>query len=250
MKRIILTFLILITTLLSFSQEKIFSTKRDSILIVKLKVLLEKEASLYKLINSNRETRDSVYLSITKQIKIENDTFRYEEFVSFKERFEEQYAQLIDTDNFPDILPIADYRKGRIVGFGKKIHPIYKILKFHSGIDLPAERGEPIRATFKGKVEIAKELVSGYGKHVVIKSSDGIKGIYANMDTILVKQDDFVEKGQLIGKVGSSGLSVKNHLHYEIWINGKPINPILATFDEFDKQTLKIIFTENGMTYD
>jgi murein DD-endopeptidase MepM/ murein hydrolase activator NlpD len=98
--------------------------------------------------------------------------------------------------------------------YGYRIHPVYKVKKFHEGIDIAAPKGTPIFSTANGIVEEIKED-SGYGKHVIIKSFDK-KYIYAHMSEFNVVPGMVVKKGDMIGKVGNTGLSTGNHLHYQI----------------------------------
>lgn len=109
--------------------------------------------------------------------------------------------------------------------YGYRIHPIYKVKKFHHGIDIAAPIGTPIFSTADGIVEEIKED-SGYGKHVIIKSYDK-RYIYAHMSEFNVVPGTIVKKGDMIGKVGNTGLSTGPHLHYQI--NDKynsSINPL------------------------
>lgn len=116
-------------------------------------------------------------------------------------------------------------------GFGMRIHPIHKIRRFHKGIDFTAPKGTDIQATGQGKVVSINKTGRGYGKHVLIDHGYGYKTLYAHMHTISVKEGQRVKKGQKIGLVGSTGTSTAPHLHYEVWLNGNPINPIDYVLD-------------------
>jgi len=111
-------------------------------------------------------------------------------------------------------------------GFGIRVHPVHKVRKFHKGIDFTAPRGTPIQATGNGTVIVAKSQRSGFGKHVKIDHGYGYVSVYAHMNSMDVKVGQKVKKGQVIGTVGSTGLSTAPHCHYEIHYNGKAINPI------------------------
>jgi murein DD-endopeptidase MepM/ murein hydrolase activator NlpD len=116
--------------------------------------------------------------------------------------------------------------KGRIVsGFGYRIHPIYRKRKFHRGLDIDGRRGTPIRAAMTGEV-IFSGWMGGYGRLVVIKHPDGWVTRYAHNSKNLVKKGDRVVAGQVIAKVGSTGRSTGDHLHFETWNNGKLVNPL------------------------
>ena len=109
-------------------------------------------------------------------------------------------------------------------GFGMRFHPIFKEKKMHRGIDLKAKKGTPVYATADGKVEKAVTH-NKYGKMIVLKHDDRYQTLYAQLSAIDVKTGEEVKKGDLIGRVGSSGLSTAPHLHYEVLKDGKAVNP-------------------------
>ncbi len=135
----------------------------------------------------------------------------------------------------PSIKPVKETSLKKDVkflsGFGMRIHPLHKIKRFHNGIDFTAPKGTAIQATGNGKVLSINKTGSGYGKHVLIDHGFGYKTLYAHMHTINVKEGQSVKKGQKIGEVGNTGQSTGDHLHYEVWLNGKPINPIDYVLD-------------------
>lgn len=110
-------------------------------------------------------------------------------------------------------------------GFGKRYHPIIKTLRNHTGIDIAAPKGTPIYATADGTVSREKPG-SGYGICVIINHGYSYQTLYAHMSKAAVKPGQKVTRGQLIGYVGSTGMSSGTHLHYEVIKNGKPVNPI------------------------
>ncbi|MGB0429411.1 MAG: M23 family metallopeptidase, partial [Bacteroidia bacterium] len=125
--------------------------------------------------------------------------------------------------NRPSILPIKNYI--RIASpFGYRFHPITKDSKLHKGVDFKAPKGTPVYATANGIVSEA-DTVRGYGIHIVIRNSKVYETHFAHLSQMLVKEGEKVEKGQLIAKVGSTGLSSAPHLHYEVLENGKHVNP-------------------------
>lgn len=109
--------------------------------------------------------------------------------------------------------------------FGYRIHPILKVKKLHTGIDIAVPSNSTIVAAQSGTV-IAAEYNGGYGKIVMIDHGGGIVTLYAHNNTLLVKEGDKVEKGQAISKSGSTGLSTGPHLHFEVREDGKYIDPI------------------------
>ena len=100
----------------------------------------------------------------------------------------------------------------------------YRRNRFHYGIDIDLERGDPVLASFEGIVRIAK-YESTYGRVVVIRHNNGLETLYGHLYKIEVKIGDKVEAGQIIGLGGSTGRSTGNHLHYEMRYLGEPINP-------------------------
>lgn len=123
----------------------------------------------------------------------------------------------------PSLFPLEDARISS--GFGDRFHPILKVGKMHTGIDFPAPTGTPIYATADGVVERAVNKTGGYGNNVLIKHDEEYHSFYAQMSEFKVKKGQKVKKGEIIGWVGSSGMSTAPHLHYEVWKNGKAINP-------------------------
>ena len=111
--------------------------------------------------------------------------------------------------------------------FGMRHHPIQKKKKMHKGVDFKAPMGTPVVATSDGVVVTAKinKEGAGYGKHIVIKHDDHFKTLYSQLSEMNVKEGDVVKKGQIIGKVGSSGQSTGPHLHYEVIKDGKHQDP-------------------------
>lgn len=105
------------------------------------------------------------------------------------------------------------------------MHPILKINKFHKGMDFSAPRGTPIYASGNGRVVMA-ERNSTYGNVVQIRHGYGYETLYAHMDKITTSNGKYVKRGDLIGYVGNTGLSVSPHLHYEVLKNGTALNPI------------------------
>jgi len=119
---------------------------------------------------------------------------------------------------------------GRITsGFGLRIHPILRFARMHRGIDFGAGYGAPIVAASDGQV-IGAGWSGGYGRQVRIAHGGGIVTSYSHMSRTVAEPGSFVHQGQLIGYVGSSGLSTGPHLHYEVYRNGTPVNPLGVKF--------------------
>ncbi len=127
----------------------------------------------------------------------------------------------------PAISPIADYNAKQLAaGFGYRIHPIYRTLKLHSGIDLTAPTGTNVYATGSGRVVNVSHSQNGYGRKVIIDHGYGYKTLYAHLSRTNVKVGQRITRGTLIGEVGTTGRSTAPHLHYEVSKNNKSENPV------------------------
>ncbi len=137
--------------------------------------------------------------------------------------------------SIPSIKPIREDRLKRKIqllsGFGRRLHPIHKVMKMHKGIDFSANTGTDIFATGDGKVLRVENKKSGYGKNVIISHGYGYKTLYAHMSVIDVKVGQEVKKGEVIGQVGNTGTSTAPHLHYEVHYMGNAVNPIHFVLD-------------------
>jgi murein DD-endopeptidase MepM/ murein hydrolase activator NlpD len=113
--------------------------------------------------------------------------------------------------------------------FGYRYHPILHFTRFHAGVDIGASWGSPIVAAADGQVAGAG-WAGGYGRQVRIAHGGGIVSSYSHMSEIVAAPGSFVRAGQLIGYVGSSGLSTGPHVHFEVQKDGTPINPLSVRF--------------------
>ncbi len=111
--------------------------------------------------------------------------------------------------------------------FGYRKHPILQEIRLHAGIDIVAPKGTAVLATATGVVK-RSTFQEGYGNFIVITHPDSIKTLYAHLWINLVKEGDRVTQGQLIGFVGATGRVTGPHLHYEIHIKNKKIDPLLV----------------------
>ncbi|MEM1260295.1 MAG: M23 family metallopeptidase [Bacteroidota bacterium] len=129
-------------------------------------------------------------------------------------------------DYVPTINPLNPKRLKRFSSsFGMRFHPMDKENKQHLGIDISAKAGTPIHAAASGTVKRTEKSDFGYGNQVVIDHRYGFKTRYAHMYLFVVKKGQSINKGDIIGYVGNTGKSTGNHVHYEIWKGGKPIDP-------------------------
>lgn len=120
--------------------------------------------------------------------------------------------------------------QGRITsGFGTRVHPILRFARFHKGIDFGAPWGSPIVAAADGQV-LRAGWAGGYGQQVRLAHGGGIVTSYSHMSRITAPAGSIVRQGELIGYVGSTGLSTGPHLHYEVYRDGTPVNPLGVRF--------------------
>lgn len=141
----------------------------------------------------------------------------------------------------PSIQPISNNELIRFgSAFGMRVHPILKTYRPHNGIDLTANFGTNIYAPADGVVVQASYSSGGYGNRILIDHGFGYKTLYGHCSKFLVQKGQKVKRGEVIGKVGNTGLSTRSHLHYEVWLNNRPVNPINyyandLTPDEYDR---------------
>jgi len=108
--------------------------------------------------------------------------------------------------------------------YGMRMHPILKVKKMHTGIDISAPNGTSIKAVEAGTVIFAG-WGSAYGNYVIIDHGGNVASMYAHMSSMSVSVGQKIAKGAEVGKVGSTGWSTGNHLHFEVRVNGSPVNP-------------------------
>ena len=179
---------------------------------------------------------------LSKQLYVQSKSL--DEIVKLAENKEEMLSSI------PAIQPVANKELKRMAsGYGYRIHPIYKTRKFHWGMDFSAPKGTPVYATGNGKIEMAKRSRRGYGNQVRINHGFRYKTFYAHLKSFVVRRGQKVKRGDLIGYVGSSGISTAPHLHYEVTKNGRKINPVYYYFsdltpEEYDKM-LEMASVEN-----
>lgn len=131
----------------------------------------------------------------------------------------------VSGQNTPDILPLQQKDIQRLTSnFGMRKDPITGERKMHLGLDYSAKTGTPVMTTADGMVEKVKEDI-GYGKQIQIRHNNTYQTLYAQLSETNVNVGDKVKKGQVIGKVGSTGLSTAPHLHYEVIENGVRVDP-------------------------
>jgi murein DD-endopeptidase MepM/ murein hydrolase activator NlpD len=117
--------------------------------------------------------------------------------------------------------------RGRLTsGFGYRIDPFTGIRRMHYGIDLAEKVGTPVRATMRGTVAITGNQPRGYGKYVVLKHDYGYQSLYGHLHSIDVRRGQRIRQGQQLGTIGNSGRSTGPHLHFSIYKNNAPVDPL------------------------
>lgn len=184
--------------------------------------------------------------NLSKQLYIQSKS--YDEVIELAKNKEEMLASI------PAIMPVNNEDLTRTAsGFGWRIHPIYKIKKFHEGMDFTASTGTEVYATGDGVVENVKSSYRGYGKRVIINHGFGYKTRYAHLNDFTVRKGQKVKRGDVIGYVGNSGLSTAPHLHYEVEKGNEKVNPMHYYFNDLSpKQYEKMIFisSNSGQSFD
>lgn len=147
----------------------------------------------------------------------------------------------------PSVLPIKMGAFTVSSGFGFRRDPINGSTIFHEGLDLAAPVGTPVFATANGVVAIANRQ-AGFGNCIELDHGFNYLSRYAHLSEILVEEGDRIERGQLIGRVGSTGKSSGPHLHYEVRFRGEPQNPVNYCFMDLtpEKYTEMIQIAENA----
>ncbi|WP_139958615.1 M23 family metallopeptidase [Flavicella sediminum] len=170
---------------------------------------------------------------LSKQLVVQSKSL--DEIVKMAKNKKEMLAAI------PAIQPVSNKNLKRMAsGYGYRIHPIYKTKKYHWGMDFSAPKGTPVYATGDGKVSKAIKSRRGLGNHVQINHGFGYKTNYGHMESFVVRKNQNVQRGDLIGYVGTSGTSTAPHLHYEVVKGDRKVNPVYYYFndltpEEYDK---------------
>jgi murein DD-endopeptidase MepM/ murein hydrolase activator NlpD len=192
------------------------------------------DSTAYELNSIIREVR----LNSLEYINLEKNVNRKMEMVS----------------HIPGIQPVDNEDLTRLAsGYGERMHPYYKIVKFHSGIDFTAPTGTEVYATGDGTIEEIDRTRRGKGNTVVINHGFGYKSVYSHLDKFNVRNGQQVKRGEVIGWVGNTGLSVAPHLHYEVLLNGDHVDPVHYFFLDLDPvnyNKLLELSAKSGQSFD
>ena len=183
---------------------------------------------------------------IRKRIYVQSRSF--DDLISLAKKKEDMLRSV------PAIIPISNKDLTRTAsGFGLRIHPIYKIIKFHYGMDFTAPAGAEVYATGNGVIIGVLSSKRGLGNHIILDHGFGYTSIYAHLSSFNVRVGQKVQRGDVIGFVGSTGTSVANHLHYEIKLNGVNIDPVNYYFEDLSSEEyvrMIEIASKTGQSFD
>ncbi len=161
---------------------------------------------------------------------------------SFDEVFEMAKNKTKMLACIPAIQPVSNKNLKRLSSyFGYRTDPIYKVKKFHEGIDFSAPIGTPIYSTGDGVVKEIKKSRRGYGNRILIDHGYGYQTFYAHVHKFKVRKGQKIERGQVIATVGNTGKSTAPHLHYEVRKDGKAVNPIYYFFNDLTPEEYETV---------
>lgn len=203
----------------------------------------------YAEIRNKKIASKDMILSLSQSV----DKLRHRIYIESKSQ-DEVVRLARDKENLyasiPAIRPLKSLDISRLAsGYGMRIHPIYKVLKMHQGLDFACPVGTPVYATADGTVAKVDFNFSGYGKLVEIDHGFGYLTRYAHLHGFAVYRGQKIRRGELIGYTGNTGLSTAPHLHYEVHVNGNPVNPVYYFFNDLNaedyEKILKLASIEN-----
>ena len=183
-----------------------------------LRQLIAKQEEFQALLDESEAAQDELMQQIAQKEK-ELKEAQYDEYL----------AKLAAMGNAPPsnatwVTPVSNYTLSS--PFGNRLHPVLGVYRKHNGIDMACPKGTPIYATRAGKVTTAAYQAGGAGYYVSINHLDGFSSIYMHMTNYVVSAGQTVTQGQLIGYVGSTGISTGPHLHFGISYAGTYVNPL------------------------
>ncbi|HSZ25057.1 MAG TPA: M23 family metallopeptidase [Cytophagaceae bacterium] len=192
------------------------------------------------LLDKNISQQDLILSTMDKLNRIKKKAYiqskSYEEILALSKQKSALLAGI------PAIQPMSNPNLTKLVsGFGYRMHPIYKMRLFHSGVDFSASKGTPVYATGDGVIITTARNAGGYGNEIEVNHGFGYVTKYAHLETFKVKVGQKVKRGELIGYSGSSGAATAPHLHYEVIHNGIRVNPVHYFFKGLNSEQYKKI---------
>jgi murein DD-endopeptidase MepM/ murein hydrolase activator NlpD len=191
-----------------------------------LEAQLEEANALIKKLDDTLEEENDLYLEVAADAdKIQREINEKTEELKRQEERDRQARLAAERAKGTGVLAWPTASHQITSGFGTRLHPVYKVYRTHWGIDINAAYGAKIMAADNGTV-ITSTYNSSYGHYVVVSHGNGMTTLYAHMSQRKVSVGARVTKGQLIGLVGSTGVSTGPHLHFEVSVNGVRKNPV------------------------
>ena len=176
---------------------------------------------------------------LTADLTLKVDILEKELYVqakSYDEILELTKTKEIRMENIPSIQPVMNKDLKRVAsGYGMRIDPVYHVRRFHQGMDFTAPTGTEVFATGNAKVEFAG-WKQGYGNTVILDHGYGYKTLYAHLYKILVRKGQRVRRSDVIALVGNTGKSTGPHLHYEVRLNGRAVDPRNYYFNDLSPE--------------
>ena len=176
---------------------------------------------------------------LTADLALKVDMLEKELYVqakSYDEILELTKTKEIRMENIPSIQPVMNKDLKRVAsGYGMRIDPVYHVRRFHQGMDFTAPTGTEIFATGNAKVEFAG-WKQGYGNTVILDHGYGYKTLYAHCYKVLVRRGQKVRRSDVIALVGNTGKSTGPHLHYEVRLNGRAVDPRNYYFNDLSPE--------------
>jgi murein DD-endopeptidase MepM/ murein hydrolase activator NlpD len=190
---------------------------------VELSEQLRGANDLIEQIMDNLESEQALYDQVTEEAeKVQNDINRLVE----EQRREEERRALAEVNRVVGTGTLMWPVNGPVTStFGLRRHPVFGVQRMHSGIDIAAPHGTNVLASDTGTV-IRSQFNSSYGHFIVINHGNGWTTLYAHLSSRHVEEGARVMRGQVIGRVGSTGISTGPHLHFEVSIGGSRVNPL------------------------
>ncbi len=165
----------------------------------------------------------------------------YVQSVSFDEVFNMAKDKADMLASIPAIMPIERGTQRLVSGYGMRIHPIYKTLRMHAGVDFTAPTGTPVYSPGNGVVKTVERSRHGYGMMVIVDHGYGYTTLYAHLSRFNVRKGQTITRGEIIGYVGNTGVSTAPHLHYEVRKNDRTVNPVNYFFNDLSPKEFEYI---------
>ena len=227
----------LLKRIIKYDYDLVSKVQQDRQTVVTARDALEKDKAAQVLLVADAKSKRDEMLDkkrakdrLMDKMKYDRDTSEraYQELVAASKQVENlirmsryQYAGS-PSGSGAMIWPIS----GEITSpFGWRVHPITGDSRFHSGIDIAGDYGDPIRAAAAGTV-IYAGWISGYGNAVIIDHGGGVTTLYGHNQSLAVSEGQTVAQGQVISYCGSTGNSTGPHCHFEVRVNGEPVSPL------------------------